>query len=575
MLLHSNERKAFRRMAKTYTKQLIATLELTNTDIDSQWEALELDRQQHQERLLEIGYRPNTRDEGVLRMNIGGSPANVHRSLIAKAGRESAFGALVSGVWDKRVPRDSDGRIVLDESPTCLKHIIHTLLNSCVTPSVSGGHTSRSAVAADEEAYLMYISHVLGLSAAIPTFQKRMLVEGGSVIASSPFDIPVWSSVIRGWCPGEFNGLRLLYRASRDGFSSEKFRRAVGGTATTITLVQARAPSGGTESTSVVGGYSGEASWNSPSAYGGPRRSNSAFIFMLDSPEEGFEPVRWGLKSGSEESAVNCCGGNSSQYFGPCFGNHDMRVNFHPTTECTLSTGRGTYDVDGESTFLALNGGVVLDVEVFRVYSVPEQVETPASSEIMSWDQHFPVDQSLAAEYILKFGESIAGLLMEELMALAYARAELQEAVARTTAAARALCVTYGPYVARGEEDPVVELNVRGRSITTLYSTLHACPDSVFAAWFAERWSGGKGVDEDGRYKVNCDPSCFSKILDVMRMRKRAGWAEDDQIVKNAGGGDTIRVRVSEADREKIEDAAKMYFPNCTGFIMDLVGFTG
>ncbi|CAM9357031.1 unnamed protein product, partial [Ectocarpus sp. 8 AP-2014] len=173
------------------------------------------------------------------------------------------------------------------------------------------------------------------------------------------------------------------------------------------------------------------------------------------------------------------------------------------------------------------------------------------------------------------FGESIAGLLMEEFMALAYARVELEEAAARARTAARALCVIYGPYVARGEEDPVVGLNVRGRSITTLYSTLHACPDSVFAAWFAERWSGGKGVDEDGRYKVNCDPSCFSKILDVMCMRKQAGWAEDDDIVKNAGGGDTIRVRVSEADRENFEDAVKMYFPNCAGFIMDLVGFTG
>ncbi|CAM9747256.1 unnamed protein product, partial [Ectocarpus sp. 6 AP-2014] len=172
------------------------------------------------------------------------------------------------------------------------------------------------------------------------------------------------------------------------------------------------------------------------------------------------------------------------------------------------------------------------------------------------------------------FGESIAGLLMEELMALAYARVELDEAAARTRTVARALCIIYGPFVARGEEDPVVELNVRGRSITTLYSTLHACPDSVFAAWFAERWSGGKGVDEDGRYKVNCDPCCFSKILDVMRMRKRAGWAEHDEIVKHAGGGDTIRVRVSEADRENFEDAVKMYFPNCTRFVMDLVRFT-
>ncbi|CAN0296552.1 unnamed protein product, partial [Ectocarpus fasciculatus] len=173
------------------------------------------------------------------------------------------------------------------------------------------------------------------------------------------------------------------------------------------------------------------------------------------------------------------------------------------------------------------------------------------------------------------FGVSIARLLMEEHMALAYARAELREAEARATAAAQALAVIYGPYVARGEDDSVVELNVRGLSVTTLHSTLHACPDSVFVAWFAERWSGGKGVDEDGRYKIDCDPTCFSRILDVMRMRKRAGWADGDEVVKNAGGGATIRVTVSKADRENFEEAVNMYFPKCTEFIMGLVRFTG
>ncbi|CAM9628859.1 unnamed protein product, partial [Ectocarpus fasciculatus] len=173
------------------------------------------------------------------------------------------------------------------------------------------------------------------------------------------------------------------------------------------------------------------------------------------------------------------------------------------------------------------------------------------------------------------FGVSIAGLLMEEHMALAYSRAELREAEARATAAARALTVVYGPYLARGKDDPVVELNVRGLSVTTLHSTLHACPDSVFAAWFAERWSSGKGVDKDGRYQVDCNPTHFSKILDVMRMRKRVGWAEDDEIVKKGGGGTTIRVTVSEADREDFEESVNMYFPRCTEFIMGLVRFTG
>ena len=123
--------------------------------------------------------------------------------------------------------------------------------------------------------------------------------------------------------------------------------------------------------------------------------------------------------------------------------------------------------------------------------------------------------------------------------------------------------------MAGGVDDPVIELNIRGVPVTTLRSMLQACPDSVFATRFGEKWPPkAKDVDEQGRFKVDCDPSCFSKILGILRMRKRASWAGCDEVLGKSGRKNT-RVRIADdADRASFEEAVNMYFPSCADFVM-------
>lgn len=508
---------------------------------------------------------------------------------------------------------------MLDESPACVKHIIYLLLkDGCTTRARATASTSRPAAAvapvpADEEAYLLYVSHVFGLSSVIPTCPrtKDMTVEGGTTIAS-PDQLPRWTSMIQAWCPGNAVGLSLLYRASRDGFSTKPFQRRVRGVSGTVTLI--RVKSDDEDTGSVVGGYSDiELVPREVGIETGNQFSNAAFLFLLDSPAAGFQTAKkWSLKEGESACAIHWPE-TADIHAGPAFGLEDMCVTFggseseseseskSESSSCTLSTKGEFYDVGKKSPFLKFDGEEVTEIEVFRVEHwpdlseepVPETTVAPSISETNFHQAVGRVDE-MEEVYTQKFGSSLAELVMEEHMALAYAQAELGEAKIRAAAAARALAIVYGPRMVacRGEEDAVVELSVRGVSVTTLRSTLETCPSSVFLAWFGEGKPtgddesdddrhGGSGnhregpdtVGEGGCLRVDCDPKCFSKILDVMRMRKRAAWAarEENGAIREAVGGYTIRVSILESDRPRFKGVVRMFFPGCEGFIMGLV----
>ncbi|XP_053392162.1 BTB/POZ domain-containing protein KCTD7-like [Mercenaria mercenaria] len=61
----------------------------------------------------------------------------------------------------------------------------------------------------------------------------------------------------------------------------------------------------------------------------------------------------------------------------------------------------------------------------------------------------------------------------------------------------------------------VVELNVGGKMMTTLLSTLTKDPDSMLAAMFSGRHVISK--DKDGRFFIDCDGHLFIHILNYLR----------------------------------------------------------
>ncbi|CAM9335016.1 unnamed protein product [Scytosiphon promiscuus] len=536
--------------------------------VEEAWEEVLRERDNLEARLVKMGLLPLERgEEDIVCLNVGGELLRVRPSFLA--GR--AFGDVLDVAWDDdHVPRDKGGFILLDESPVCIKHLVRVAMED------TGESKARVALPADEKPRLDYVSRSLGLVqrniSSVPEVRvgRQLSIDRGyyandtSTILNrtefSHFMMTLGNEWLR---PGEFHGLELIYRASRDGMNAEAFHSRCNDISSTITLVKHLSSRNSPKCQGVVGGYT-SARWAARSGHGLHFNfSADAFIFSLDDDEFGrmsaappLDPRMYKIKESRAGWAIHC-GSN----FGPSFGADDLSVTLKKkNSTAVLNTGNQTYEVPEGSSFLERSGTTVSDIEMFRVHTAGGQKANspplPASD--------VPEEQR---EYGRKFGVSIAESLMEEKVELENARAELTRAEEKAFAAIAALESVYGPDIASGKQDEVVELSVRGTRVTTLRSMLMACPDSALAAWFSGKWPpSDKDLDGNGRRIVDCDPAVFSKVLDVLRMKKRAGWGA-------SGGSEAapVPVVVRRADRACFEEFVHKYFPGCEGFVMDLV----
>lgn len=164
--------------------------------LNAAWEELKVGCKANTERMSEIGRRPRNPEEGMIKLNVGGSNVTAFRNLLAETEgfEDYVLFALLEGVWDKgRVPRDADGRIVIDESPACFKHIRHAMLNewrvelffsSVLIIALAEGQPEvapRPAVTIDEFPCLIYTAYlyVLRLPGCVPAHPRCVRITGG------------------------------------------------------------------------------------------------------------------------------------------------------------------------------------------------------------------------------------------------------------------------------------------------------------------------------------------------------------------------------------------------------------
>ena len=570
-------RGAFPKSVDEYTQPVERLLQLRRAEMDAAWGTLEEEWAAHNERMVSVGLAPRTDEEGMVKLNVGGLNVNVSWRLLAVAEgfEDSVLGALLEGDWAQgRIPRDGDGRIVLDESPTCIKHIVvHTTLRAngraCSLLAGLPQRAASSAVAIDEAPCLVYAAHVMGLAGSMPAHLQYLKINGGCTTLE-PFEIAPFTANIREWVGGSTDELTLIYRATRDGFGREEFRaRCNKHSPETVSLIRV---SSGQENDddSVVGGRTCSP-WVNAS---GSRQQilDHTFVFMLKdgsaTRRDLWRPLKWNTNPEHLHDFFNV-----HRSDGPYFGAGDLATTFDKASgSCTIKTKHspGHFRISKDSPFLALNGEKVVDIEVYRCSnSVSREATAPSTTKSRG-----DVLTDAEAHDIHSFGQSIASSLMEERVVLDRAAKEMETAGAKVSAAVGALETVYGPSVAAGEQDVVVELNVRGTRMTTLLSTLQACPRSVLARMFdAERWPATeKDKDEHGRRFIDCSPSCFSKILDVLRMRKRASWSRGTTPEKQEGisGKCPGAIFVKKTDLKAFRTAVQMYFPGCESFIMGL-----
>lgn len=111
-------------------------------------------------------------DERIAWLNVGGLRLNIAQSVFeGKKGSPAApwsLAGVFAAVWDKRLPRDSEGRTVLDESPACVKHLVHTHLKSQGKDSnLDGAPHVDTLLADDEQPNVPWVSRLLGLQGSV------------------------------------------------------------------------------------------------------------------------------------------------------------------------------------------------------------------------------------------------------------------------------------------------------------------------------------------------------------------------------------------------------------------------
>jgi len=152
------------------------------------------------------------------------------------------------------------------------------------------------------------------------------------------------------------SNLKLLYRASRDGFGCKDFHNKCDNQGPTVTIVHS-------EKNHVFGGFTTQ-SWRSSGEY---EKDSEAFLYLLRSSNTNQKPQKWAIKAGCEENAIY---GSSSH--GPRFGggadlilhNNCNSNNSNKRSYNNPSSYNGPTSNDvlaGESYFL------VRDYEVYKV----------------------------------------------------------------------------------------------------------------------------------------------------------------------------------------------------------------
>ncbi len=173
--------------------------------------------------------------------------------------------------------------------------------------------------------------------------------------------------------------LSLLYRASRDGLSSQAFHSNCDGKGCTITIIK-------TTNGIIMGGYS-NTSWERERRYA---EANKAFLFVL-SGNGISSPCKMKLKKPNGEAILN------SEY-GPAFGDGDMRV----TDSIVRLYPGGGYDA---GPFKIGAKYTIREMEVFQVTRSSSLASITASTKTAAHDK--PMNYKPVKMFSAKTNEAI------------------------------------------------------------------------------------------------------------------------------------------------------------------------
>ncbi|KAL3806047.1 hypothetical protein ACHAXA_008834 [Cyclostephanos tholiformis] len=234
------------------------------------------------EEIAETNGNRDATDDDLVEVNAGGEIVVAKRSTLTQI-QGTKFEAIFSGRWDKKLLRDSHGRIFLDVNPTCFRAIIDHLNEMLISSRDSP--PSPPSVDGERKHLLQHQLDLFGIVPKVEIPESAILNDEGQCMVLFGFvptvEMPN-STIIKhnGHCKilhdwlkedgldGEFI---LLYQGSRNGLSGQAFHSNCDNKGCTLTIIK-------TTCGRVIGGYSNTPWTSSQNCYD---VADKAFLFAL------------------------------------------------------------------------------------------------------------------------------------------------------------------------------------------------------------------------------------------------------------------------------------------------------
>ncbi|KAK1732631.1 hypothetical protein QTG54_016692 [Skeletonema marinoi] len=434
-------------------KRLKTTLDKIDRDRATQMNKLQEKEKQLLDRLSKLNEEKHktasangnidVSDDDFLEINAGGKVIAVKRATLTQL-QGSRLEAMFSGRWDKKLDRDSSGRLFLDVNSDCFQAIVDYMNELAIS---SEDDPPMPPTVDDELQHILsHQMNLFGLTVDVdPQIDSNIITQHSDTM------------ILHNWLEEDGSGgeLELLYRSSRDGLTSANFHSKCDNKGPTVVIIE-------TVEGGVIGGYANTA-WKSN---GANVSANKAFLFALS----GFgllSPCKMKLKNASDQYAI------FNHPYGPMFGNghgrHDLYVG---GSTLYLRIGRSYYPGPTEQ----LTGGRtynIKEMEVFQVTDNPSPLQDPRKKQPHSSN---PVEKVVAVD---TFSKEVNDAINEKWTTL-------QELEAEVLSLEESFKDEEEFIESFGSEDPnnVVMLNVSGTMMATSRATLLLPEDSVLAQQF-------------------------------------------------------------------------------------------
>ena len=295
--------------------------------------------------------------------------------------------------------------------------------------------------------------------------------------------------------------LKLLFRASRDGFNMQSCHQKCDGQGPTVLVARS---AGG----HLFGGYT-ETAWDSSNNY---KACQESFLFRLAGPGN-IQPSKHRIFQ-NHGYGLYCAA--TDFRFG---GGHDIRifaegaaakVNFNIGHTYNNTSPQGTFTHLAES-----QEAVVTDFEIFQVCEVLD-LQTAAQS-LRSHADLLKSQLEQSEQDLLEKALTVCTAALNQGSGLLAARDSLSSWCDALDEEAQFLSQFMGTSA------EIVRLNVGGQLLETLHSTVTFVSDSTLASKFAENWTLQDEEVVEGGIFFDEDPDLFQVVLLHLRLGKLLG----------------------------------------------------